>query len=179
MSMDRFEQEHRKWLDSHLARRKGERKRRLEAGHAHAEKEMQRKIWIPVFGNLEYLHPEYEVRDFLEFCDERIRHMHLVNDGWIVIRIGYDDIVERPRPWRQLLRYAGVFSADPALTIVFGLALSMPVSLLVTGALRNGWKRDTNDAMPNAAILRPRGSRHFPMAPLAPNGFPSSHRACF
>lgn len=135
--MDRFEQEHRKWLDYHLKQRKGERKRRLEAGHAHGEKEMLRKVWLPAFGHFQYLHPEYEVRDFLEgrrfidfayirppvriaievdgygahlrdisrrqFCDERIRHMHLINDGWMVIRIGYDDLVERPRLWQQLL----------------------------------------------------------------------------
>jgi hypothetical protein len=30
--------------------------------------------------------------------------MHLINDGWIVIRIGYDDIKERPRIWQQLLQ---------------------------------------------------------------------------
>lgn len=135
--MDRFEQEHRKWLESHTKRRSGERKRRLQVGHAHAEIEMLRKVWMPAFGHFQYLHPEYEVRDFLEgrrfidfayirppiriaievdgygphlrdisrrqFCDERIRQMHLTNDGWIVIRIGYDDLTERPKVWQQLL----------------------------------------------------------------------------
>lgn len=34
--------------------------------------------------------------------------MHLVNDGWIVIRIGYDDLLERPKVWQQLLlQYIG------------------------------------------------------------------------
>ncbi|WP_052486900.1 hypothetical protein [Gordoniibacillus kamchatkensis] len=30
--------------------------------------------------------------------------MHLLNDGWIVVRIGYDDVRERPRLWQQLLQ---------------------------------------------------------------------------
>jgi len=135
--MNRFEQEHRKWLDSHLKCRTGERKRRLQVGHAHAEIEMLKKVWLPAFGHFQHLHPEYEVRDFLEgrrfldfayirppiriaievdgygphqrdisrrqFCDDRIRQMHLTNDGWIVIRIGYDDLIERPKVWQQLL----------------------------------------------------------------------------
>ncbi|WP_164472779.1 hypothetical protein [Cohnella candidum] len=29
--------------------------------------------------------------------------MHLTLDGWIVIRIGYDDLLERPKVWQQLL----------------------------------------------------------------------------
>jgi len=135
--MDRFEQEHRKWLDAHLTHRSGERKRRLRVGHAHAEAEMLKKVWMPAFGHFQHLHPEYEVRGFLEgrrfldfayirlpiriaievdgygphqrdisrrqFCDERIRQMHLTNDKWIVIRIGYDDLIERPKVWQQLL----------------------------------------------------------------------------
>src|SRR5690606_32929827 len=39
-----------------------------------------------------------------QFCDQWVRHMHLLNDNWIVIRIGYDDIAERPRLWIQLLQ---------------------------------------------------------------------------
>lgn len=30
--------------------------------------------------------------------------MHLVNDGWTVVRIGYDDVEERPKLWQQLLQ---------------------------------------------------------------------------
>lgn len=30
--------------------------------------------------------------------------MHLLNDNWIVLRIGYDDIEQRPRLWQQLLQ---------------------------------------------------------------------------
>lgn len=39
-----------------------------------------------------------------QFCDQWIRQMHLTNDNWIVIRIGYDDIEQRPRLWQQLLQ---------------------------------------------------------------------------
>lgn len=39
-----------------------------------------------------------------QFCDQWIRQMHLQNDNWIVIRIGYDDIEQRPRLWQQLLQ---------------------------------------------------------------------------
>lgn len=39
-----------------------------------------------------------------QFCDERVRSAFLVNDGWIVVRIGYDDLKERPRLWQQLLQ---------------------------------------------------------------------------
>lgn len=30
--------------------------------------------------------------------------MHLVNDGWIIVRISLDDIQERPRLWQALLQ---------------------------------------------------------------------------
>jgi hypothetical protein len=39
-----------------------------------------------------------------QFADQWVRQMHLTNDGWIVIRIGYDDVIERPRLWQQLLQ---------------------------------------------------------------------------
>lgn len=137
MEKDRFEAAHRQWRDGHLAGRSGERRRRLEEGHAHAEKEMLKHVWWPAFGSLEHLHPEYEVTDFREgkryidlayvrapfkiafeidgfgphvrdlsrrqFADQWVRHMHLINDGWIVVRIGYDDVKERPRLWQQLI----------------------------------------------------------------------------
>lgn len=135
MEKERFEEAHRQWRDGHLAGRSGERRRRLEEGRAHAEKEMLKQVWWPAFGSLEHLHPEYEVTDFREgkryidlayvrapfkiaieidgygphvrdlsrrqFADQWVRHMHLINDGWIVVRIGYDDVKDRPRLWQQ------------------------------------------------------------------------------
>jgi hypothetical protein len=39
-----------------------------------------------------------------QFCDQWVRQMHLTNDNWIVVRIGYDDVKERPRIWIGLLQ---------------------------------------------------------------------------
>lgn len=134
-----FELEHRNWLEEHIKRSKGERRRRLEeGGHGHAEQETLRMVWMPAFGHLKYLFPEYEVTDFQggtrfidlayvrpphriaieidgygphlrdasrrQFCDERVRSAFLLNDGWMVIRIGYDDLKERPRLWQMILQ---------------------------------------------------------------------------
>lgn len=51
-------------MESHKSRRTGDRLRRLEEGHAYLEKLFVQKIWWPAFGNLDHLHPEYEVKDF-------------------------------------------------------------------------------------------------------------------
>lgn len=59
-----FEKAHEVWLNSHLRRRSGERKGRLERGHQHGEELFLRQVWWPILGNLENLHPEYEVMDW-------------------------------------------------------------------------------------------------------------------
>jgi len=69
-----FEAAHRAFMEEHLSRRSGERKGRLERGHAHAERLLLHNVWWPLFGSLENLHPEYEVYDwnrksvFLDFA---------------------------------------------------------------------------------------------------------------
>jgi len=69
-----FEQAHAAWLADHLRRRTGERRSRLERGHAHAEKLFARNVWWELKGNFDHLHPEYEVSDwrgrpyFADFC---------------------------------------------------------------------------------------------------------------
>ncbi|WP_317972567.1 hypothetical protein [Paenibacillus sp. CCS19] len=60
----RFIEEHAKWLQHHLKSRSGERKGRLERGHGHGETMFLERVWWPVFGNLDDLHPEYEVCDW-------------------------------------------------------------------------------------------------------------------
>lgn len=60
----RFAEQHGKWLDRHLRGRRGERKGRLERGHGHGEKIFLEKVWWPIFGNLDNLHPEYEIPDW-------------------------------------------------------------------------------------------------------------------
>lgn len=59
-----YEAAHAEWLHSHLERRSGERKGRLERGHQHGEVVFLRNVWWPLLGNFDYLHPEYEVMDW-------------------------------------------------------------------------------------------------------------------
>ncbi|MNM93817.1 hypothetical protein D3C81_1062030 [compost metagenome] len=59
-----FKEVHSRWLTNHLKRRTGERKSRLERGHAHGEQLFLEKIWWPLFGHFESLHPEYEILDW-------------------------------------------------------------------------------------------------------------------
>lgn len=59
-----FEEAYVRFMEKHLAARKGGRKRRLEEGHGHAEKLFLENVWWPAFGHFYHLHPEYEVGDF-------------------------------------------------------------------------------------------------------------------
>ncbi|MCL6605218.1 MAG: winged helix-turn-helix domain-containing protein [Paenibacillus sp.] len=59
-----FTEEHDRWLEHHLNRRKGERKSRLERGHGHGERMFLEQVWWPMFGQMQHLHPEYEVADW-------------------------------------------------------------------------------------------------------------------
>ncbi|UNK17336.1 hypothetical protein MNQ98_23095 [Paenibacillus sp. N3/727] len=69
-----FEQAHQAFIDRHLASRAGERRGRLLRGHNYAEKLLLQNVWWPMFGNLDHLHPEYEIYDwnrksqFLDFA---------------------------------------------------------------------------------------------------------------
>ncbi|WP_373232475.1 hypothetical protein [Cohnella sp.] len=58
-----FNEAHSLFLQRHLDRRSGERKGRLERGHAHGEKLFLQNIWYPMRGNFDHLHPEYEILD--------------------------------------------------------------------------------------------------------------------
>ncbi|MGP0584470.1 hypothetical protein [Paenibacillus timonensis] len=64
MSSMRFEEKYAAFLAYHLAHRSGERRGRLERGHAHAESQFLRNVWWPLRGDFEGLHPEYEVSDW-------------------------------------------------------------------------------------------------------------------
>lgn len=59
-----FAEEHSKWLSDHKKRRKGERLDRLERGHRHGEQLFVERVWWPIFGHMDDLHPEYEVLDY-------------------------------------------------------------------------------------------------------------------
>lgn len=59
-----FEDKHEMFIQSHLARRSGERKGRLKRGHGHREKLFLKNVWWPLYRNFDHLHPEYEITDW-------------------------------------------------------------------------------------------------------------------
>lgn len=66
------EEAHSIFLESHLRKRTGERRGRLERGHREAERQFCQKVWWPLRGSFDDLHPEYEVLDWRGqsyFCD--------------------------------------------------------------------------------------------------------------
>lgn len=58
-----FEEAYEAMIEFHLKRRQGERKARLLRNRP-GEKLTLKNMWWPVFGNLDYIHPEYEVIDY-------------------------------------------------------------------------------------------------------------------
>ncbi|MCK9861981.1 endonuclease domain-containing protein [Paenibacillus sp. ATY16] len=61
---DDYEEAHRRFIETHMEGRTGERKGRLSRGHNFAEKLFLQNVWWPLFGSFEHLHPEYEVYDW-------------------------------------------------------------------------------------------------------------------
>ncbi|MCL7745492.1 DNA-binding response regulator [Halalkalibacter alkaliphilus] len=59
-----FEEEYQIFINAHLQARTGERLRRLQEGHKHAEMLFLKEVWWPLFHHFRYLYPEYEVNDF-------------------------------------------------------------------------------------------------------------------
>lgn len=59
-----FKTEHDKWINQHLGKRKGERLDALKRGHGFGNQLFVEKIWWPLAGNFNDLHPEYEVKDW-------------------------------------------------------------------------------------------------------------------
>lgn len=59
-----FEQAYQEFMASHIERRTGERKGRLLSRNFHGEKLFLQNVWWVLKGNLEHLHPEYEVLDW-------------------------------------------------------------------------------------------------------------------
>ncbi|GIQ69823.1 hypothetical protein DUZ99_07430 [Xylanibacillus composti] len=59
-----FQTEHEKWIKRHLNQRQGERKDALKRGHGYGNRLFAEKIWWPLVGNFQNLHPEYEVLDW-------------------------------------------------------------------------------------------------------------------
>lgn len=59
-----FEHEHDKWINWHLSRRNGERKDALKHGHGYVNQLFAEKVWWPLVGHFQDMHPEYEVLDW-------------------------------------------------------------------------------------------------------------------
>ncbi|MBD0383787.1 hypothetical protein [Paenibacillus sedimenti] len=58
-----YQEAHQVFIQSHINRRSGERRGRLERGHQHAEMLFLQQVWYPLYGHFDDLHPEYEVLD--------------------------------------------------------------------------------------------------------------------
>ncbi len=61
-----FEEAYSLFMASHVQHATGERREILSARDFHAEKMFLKNVWWPLFGNFDGLHPEYEVKDFLD-----------------------------------------------------------------------------------------------------------------
>lgn len=62
--MNRFESHFDNWLEKQIVEERNPRRRDLlKKGLGHGTVEFLRTIWYPAVGNLDHLHPEYEVRD--------------------------------------------------------------------------------------------------------------------
>ncbi|MBD0381393.1 DNA-binding response regulator [Paenibacillus sedimenti] len=46
----------------------------------------------------------YDKLDRRQYANQWVRHMHLLNDSWLIARISLDDVKERPRLWQQLFQ---------------------------------------------------------------------------
>ncbi|MGG1311593.1 DNA-binding response regulator [Cohnella laeviribosi] len=67
-----FEQAYGRMMEKAIKNARGERRRKIKEDHGYLEKLFLEKVWWPAVGNLKFLHPEYEVRDFKDgtrFCD--------------------------------------------------------------------------------------------------------------
>jgi len=63
--LPRFEQQYEEWLLNHVNNESNPRRRELlDKGLGHGTIEFLRSVWFPAVGNLDYLFPEWEVRDF-------------------------------------------------------------------------------------------------------------------
>lgn len=74
-----FASAYQRWLEEHIRNATGERKRRLLQGLGHSEKLFIVRVWWPAFGNLDHLHPEFEMYDFKD--GSRFLDFAYIKDG--------------------------------------------------------------------------------------------------
>ena len=87
--VDVFEKEWNDWIERHRTESSPDRLRRLEQ-EMFLEKKLIENIWLPAFGSLDHLYPEYEVRDYndgMRFIDlaykpDKVR-IGLESDGFL------------------------------------------------------------------------------------------------
>ena len=102
-----FAEAHEAWIKVHTKRRTGERKDRLLRGHGYGEKLFLKKVWWPIVGQFDDVHPEYEVADWrgMKFF---VDIMFCIGDAKVAFEIkGYGPHVEqadRTRYRRELNR---------------------------------------------------------------------------
>jgi hypothetical protein len=94
-----FNKEYADFMKNHLERRKGERLRRLQEGHGHAEKLFLENVWWPAFGQFHHLHPEFEVFDFKD--GKRYLDFAYIR---LLVRIAFEIDGYGPH-WRELSRW--------------------------------------------------------------------------
>ncbi len=59
-----FSTQYAKFMAYHLRHGKGDRLKRLKQGLGVAEREFLEKVWWPMYGHFEWLHPEFQVLDY-------------------------------------------------------------------------------------------------------------------
>lgn len=59
-----FQAEHEIWLQEHMKCRTGERLDALRRGHGYGNQLFVERVWWPLVGHFDGLHPEYEVKDW-------------------------------------------------------------------------------------------------------------------
>lgn len=103
-----FEQAYFKFIEYHRGLSKGERRRRMEEGLGHGEKQFLQRVWWPGLGHFDHLHPEYEVYKIAfeiqgygphlkqvsrwNYADEQQRIRFLSSTGWTLMYFSYDEI---------------------------------------------------------------------------------------
>lgn len=122
-----FSEEHAKWLEYHLSSRTGERRNRLERGHGHGERIFAERIWWLLMGNLDGLHPEYEVLDWRG-------RPYFIDFAWIAGQLKFAIEVKGFGPHVQnsdRIRYRRELDRELYLNILGNRVISIPYDDLV------------------------------------------------
>ena len=130
-----FEAEHETWLQEHMKRRTGERLDALRRGHGYGNWLFVERIWWPLVGHFDGLHPEYEVKDWrgrsyyadfgshgtdrTKYRMDLNRGLFLQSQGYLLYYIALDEMKENPAFILSSLRSI----LGPYLSVIEGGAL--------------------------------------------------------